>query len=143
MKKRKGFVSNSSSSSFIVAFSKKPESVEEMQKLLFDDDQYFQSPYSDEKWSSSRIAEIVLNDMGTPATMQEMRRLVSYDYDYDEDIDDDILTGDALTLNRMVKDNPEKEFYIFRYSDNDGKMYTAMEHGNLFNNLPEIRISHH
>lgn len=35
MKIRKGFVSNSSSSSFIVVFDKKPESVEQLKQLMF------------------------------------------------------------------------------------------------------------
>jgi len=37
MKVRNGFVSNSSSSSFIVAWNKKPESVEEVKNILFGD----------------------------------------------------------------------------------------------------------
>ena len=40
MKIRKGFVSNSSSSSFVVAFSHKPESVEELQGIMFGKQQW-------------------------------------------------------------------------------------------------------
>lgn len=36
MKVRSGFISNSSSSSFIVGFEKKPASVKELQEMLFD-----------------------------------------------------------------------------------------------------------
>ena len=40
MKKRLGFVSNSSSSSFIITFDKVPETVEELKELLFEDQEF-------------------------------------------------------------------------------------------------------
>ena len=45
MKIRNGFVSNSSSSSFVVAFDKKPETVEELKKLLFGEEEVYGNPH--------------------------------------------------------------------------------------------------
>ena len=59
MKIRDGFVSNSSSSSFIVAFDKTPETVAEMQNILFKNGGYYHNPYKDDVWTTEQIASIV------------------------------------------------------------------------------------
>ena len=72
MKIRNGFVSNSSSSSFIVAFKKVPKSVAEMQKMLFGDEPYYKNPYfypedkkygSEPSWLAQEVSIRVFNDM--------------------------------------------------------------------------------
>lgn len=50
MKKRNGFVSNSSSSSFLLFLDKIPESVEEVKALLFaPSETAYLNPYTDEE----------------------------------------------------------------------------------------------
>ena len=61
MKRREGFISNSSSSSFLVAFDKIPTSVEELQKMLFGD--YERYGYYEKSYSTKEISEIVFKDM--------------------------------------------------------------------------------
>jgi hypothetical protein len=61
MKIRTGFVSNSSSSSFIVAFAKVPESQEELQQMLFGDDEKF-SIYGD-TFLTADVAAVVWRDL--------------------------------------------------------------------------------
>lgn len=67
MKFRNGFVSNSSSCGFVVGLQKKPESVEELQKIFFGDEEYYFHPYQDDDenifWTTAKIAGIVFKDM--------------------------------------------------------------------------------
>jgi hypothetical protein len=58
MKTRDGFVSNSSSSSFIVCFPKVPSDVNELRKMLFGDEEIYQGPYGGE-WSTRQVADTV------------------------------------------------------------------------------------
>lgn len=85
MKIRRGFVSNSSSSSFIVTFDKVPESKEELQKILFGERKEYPSPYGTVFFSTDRVAEIVWNDMknGPVTSHVEIREEVSHGYPAD------------------------------------------------------------
>ncbi len=66
MKIRNGFVSNSSSSSFVVAFPKKPKSAEDVHKMMFDGKEGKIQPYDFvDGLSYSQIAERVWNDLKT------------------------------------------------------------------------------
>jgi len=85
MKIRKGFVSNSSSSSFIVTFKEVPKSKKELQKILFGKRKEYPSPYGTEFFSTDRVAEIVWNDMknGPVTSYAEIREEVSHGYPAD------------------------------------------------------------
>jgi hypothetical protein len=92
VKIRTGFVSNSSSSSFVVAFKNIPKTVEELTEMLFGDEIFFVNPYggwdSEDMrytgrpsatlyWPVQEIAEIVFKDMKKPATEQEVTETIS------------------------------------------------------------------
>ena len=46
-------------------------------------------------------------------------------------------------LNNFKNDNKGAYIFIVEYSDNDGNANVTMEHGDIFRNVPHIRISHH
>jgi len=169
MKKRNGFVSNSSSSSFVVAFKDVPESAEELEKMLFGADTEYPNPYPWEGatpcWPSGMVAEIVFRDMKDEATKEEMIESVRGGYldgspDY-HDFEDKTAKGDRFDtidwdayyaaldewsdkkLAEFQAAHPGCKFFQFEYSDNDGELQCAMEHGPLFDRLPHLRCSHH
>lgn len=59
MKIRKGFVSNSSSTSFIVAFPKEMKSPDDIKEVLFDNKDAVSAMYYDEAFSTSDLAALV------------------------------------------------------------------------------------
>jgi len=63
MKIRQGFVSNSSSSSFIVKFPRVPNSIDEVREILFGDKTKYYSPYGDNMWDVDKVAETVYCDI--------------------------------------------------------------------------------
>lgn len=84
MKKRKGFVSNSSSSSFIIILPRKPKSKEDTQEILFHGKEGGLSVYEMDGLSFSQISDIVYNDIKDikPATEEELIELLAQRYHY-------------------------------------------------------------
>ena len=154
MKIRHGFVSNSSSSSFVVAFNHVPETTSELQKLLFGIRDFI-NIYGEDV-STYTIAATVMEDLKKQKPVSE-KKIISEvqsgwfpghpDYDFTGEEREDYWKecndkGEKLA-KRFVKTYKDSKFFIFEYSDNRGVLETAMEHGDIFSNLPNIRISHH
>jgi len=97
MKVRKGFVSNSSSSSFVIAFPKEPESFEDVYEAMFGSKEGGISIYDNDGMSHTQIAQKVWDDIKTgfeketkeewedtyvPATEQDIAKEFSHRYHY-------------------------------------------------------------
>jgi len=167
MKIRNGFVSNSSSSSFLVAFPRNPKNLEDVQDMVFGIEKHFSQPYSDfDGWPADYTAEEISQVIwdGVKKQIPNNRNIVlsamhnvyddykafeipaknpqypgDYDYDY---------KGFEEANNKIVLDFMDTHkgcfFYCFEYSDNgEGHRGCAMEHGDLFHNLPHLVSSNH
>lgn len=174
MKIRIGFVSNSSSSSFIVEFPKRPETEKELAEYMGDC-----SVSSSEFFLSSKeVVNYVWADLQKIKNSKTDSILFpnhdyslgwnSYDYgnafgDYFIDYKNEHFNTDDLEnynisetevlekfanhLLEIIEKNklvqPESKFIAkFKYSD-DYTIGSALEHGDIFRNLPHERISHH
>jgi len=179
MKIRSGFVSNSSSSSFIVYFKEVPKSKEELKKLLFGDRTEYHYPYGTEFFPTDVVADVVWKDMqegpadtekvkneirsGYPTAtewainnglMKDMPNISDYETKpgkkfserFDSDAYDKALKEYYSQFDFWVREEEidQGKCFVFEYSDNDGTMRCAMEHGNLFENgVDSYKISKH
>jgi hypothetical protein len=162
MKIRNGFVSNSSSSSFVVAFPKKPDNAEEVQYILRLGEHVVAygevmhgydaalRVYQDILLQKANNKEEITESMEEfYETEIEARRQLGLD----EDCFSPISTKDLNRANKLVKkinkdkvdkflkENEGSEIYCFHYSDNDGE--SVLEHGDIFNSVPNNVRSNH
>jgi hypothetical protein len=170
MKIRLGFVSNSSSSSFLVSFEEEPKNKEAMAIFLFGKnylDRIYLHPYpydkEEESWPCSYIAGLVWDDFKDqkPISMEEMIGIVSSGYfkgmpDYHDYVSDIYNNNQIeeyhklrdLAAEKLLKDFIERlpqnhKIYHFEFHDNEGPVGCAMEHGNLFKRTKYLGVSHH
>jgi hypothetical protein len=146
MKKRNGFVSNSSSSSFIVAFPKDIKSREEFKEILLgdSDEKYLIDSYYSNNYSSEDAINVLYNDycQGKNLTEFEIKETIEDLFYWDCNGDIDCIKKETeIKYNEFMKDNHDADIKKFRYSDNDGEGY--LEHSNVFYNLPHIEINNH
>src|SRR5674476_1326593 len=148
MKIRNGFVSNSSSSSFIVAFPEKPTSVMHLQKMLFGDLIDFPNPYvygdRQPTFPTLQIAQTVWSEIQAQKP-NDMKNIIESSDGWMEDApeldyspDDTKEQRDASWEKYMQNYKKyQKEFaekfmdgkedcfvYTFSYSDNDGEYWS-------------------
>lgn len=189
MKTRNGFVSNSSSSSFLVVFPKTPASIEETRELLFGKEKTYPGLWDGSgPFPTVSVAAAVFGDLQGQVPMPRDESIAHHlnehmdgkfikayakknkpprypkepkGIDWSADYKDYSKTpaykkweklqqAYGLAFNKwaqkaikeFLKKNPGV-LYQFEYSDQDGSFRAAMEHGNLFEKLPFIRISHH
>lgn len=198
MKFRNGFVANSSSSSFLLGFCRKPRSVKELKDILFGDMEYLQ--YYDYSYKTADIAKIIFNDLKglKPLSLTKITKVVESGWfpglpdfwnrnrlshklerqfmnQFPEYKDvgvywnsDKIVKPMAKQLAEKIRKAREKErtedeialkkavakyikqdvlpcfkgkkVYVLDYDD---ETYGYIEHGDVFCNIPHIRISHH
>lgn len=169
MKTRNGFVSNSSSSSFVIGLARKPETVEELKALMFPvgTPQGFDDPYhGDRHYLADEIAAQAFKDLAKanaiswPKFIEFAGRLgfegepewPSGCYDLPLEERTPILAAYDAAWGLASAAHVEKtyghlkgkmKFFKLTYGDHDGPFLTFMEHGDVFRNIFRIQISNH
>lgn len=167
MKIRTGFVSNSSSSSFLVVFPKIPKSKEECKKIVFGD--RTSVTFVDDPIPTERVAETIFADIKEqkPLTVKKvkdrMREMASGlpgapDYflgrrglevgspEWEEmrEVYDKCLDEFAIgTAEEFLEKAGGRPIFLFSYGDDDGDYFATLEHGDIFFDMGHIRINHH
>ena len=168
---RMGFVTNSSSSSFIIALDKLPTSVEDVKNLLFKHGETsYPALYSNEVFSIDEVADRVWQEFKDGKSKGDdypfnVREAMGGYWDDMPDFYNMYTKGLKFdpkeyreASNKARKDreawidarykefkqaHPDKKIVALEFSDNDGPLNASIEHGDLFNHLNAKRISHH
>lgn len=161
MKTRNGFVSNSSSSSFIVAIDHKPIDVNDLMGMLFpnmSEDSLHNYELWDrvESYTVKEISEAVFNDLsvddsriadafngwieGSPDTddFREADGAINWDL-YQTEYD----KYKAQYIKNIMNKYDGKFVFTVTYADEDSSWGNFMEHSNIFKNVLHERISNH
>jgi hypothetical protein len=167
MKTRTGFVSNSSSSSFIIALPRRPNSANDLRHMLFDSSTtILDYEYADEDIPVELVAEQVYRQIENkePNNLEEIREKFKSWTNYDLSARFfTYMRGRQFSLSdpiyrkyeqeedkkrnelrqQFLYENSGKSIYVVEFSDNDGSLNTAIEHGPTFDNIPYFCISKH
>jgi len=163
MKTRQGFVSNSSTSNFIVGFRRVPTTVEDMQRMLFGDAVYCTW---DEDYLTIDVAKQVFEDLqgAVPLTEKEILEEINrgwFEGCKDSYIEDEYGTPEykrkwaereernrqeaqKLYETRIKPYLEGRQFYCLIYgNERDPGLIAAIEHMDTFHNFIYLQVCQH
>lgn len=169
MKIRSGFISNSSSSSFIVFFPRRPKTIRDVELILFGPQAAkIPRPYMRYAYTTRDIATTVFNDLSPISAKETIEELLIRDgwcYNLGEDYtrfprfnhdwDDPDYVEKREKFEKDICDPPIRKWlarkykkygmntYLFTYADEDGPYFAMLEHGEIWGKLPYIMFSNH
>ena len=117
MKIRRGHVSNSSSSSFVVAFDRMPSSEDELRQLMFGDDEYW-FDYHDGRYPTREIARIIYDGLFHLSVKDEYGHIDEGRISYE----------DALNVMREghTRNEPEYPYHLYGLYKSDRQKYDVL-----------------
>jgi hypothetical protein len=145
MKTRNGFVSNSSSSSFIIPISPiELGDVEDLRRKMYGDHQTIPYMYNHDGYRqylvTYQIAKMLFDDIERSESKDIQTVIKSYEregYDYYDD--------EIYELKSLAKRNGVNSVVEVSYSDNDGILSTELEHSGIIEETfpGTVRINQH
>ena len=149
MKLKHYFISNSSTSSFILIFDKKPETVDEIQHLLFDKKRVYKKECPDQSCIACKVFNDIKNQQATFERIVHEFQYICDDIDFNDfkiNNETDWETYSLAVRNQATIDandfyKNDKFYAVVEYNDNNGQIEAFIESENIFDQIPHIKIN--